>query len=423
MPLIPVFLNNELYSFVVALAYIFIATTFAINHALNDRGVRREKLVTSIGCLFFMIVFFVTQNVIVGEFLSRFFDTTYLVYGFYFLPLLLGILAYLAVRFKSYRIRVATNQLFLLSVFALILSLFFFIENTVAVLLNLFLVFFMIIISHMIIESVTEEIRIREQVEELANNLVSASQSAKKLNIKLEELSLQKTEFVSLATHQLRGPLASINGYMSMMLDGDFGSIDGTLKEAVISVFKNSQSLTGIVNDYLNISRIELGKMTYNLLIVDLNEVVQEIVTEIVPILACTKNNLSLLCSFDKSEIYKVRADMGKIKQALSNLIDNSIKYTNTGHITINLEKKEGKVVFSVSDTGVGISSEVMPNLFNRFTRAPDASKSNILGTGLGLFVVKKLVEAQNGKVWAESEGEGKGSCFYVEFTEEKGIL
>jgi signal transduction histidine kinase len=135
-----------------------------------------------------------------------------------------------------------------------------------------------------------------------------------------------------------------------------------------------------------------------------------------------TISNKSLTLEFvcDQSKSYQINADKGKIKQVIGNLIDNSVKYTPSGHIKVCLEKKNGKLLISIKDTGVGITPEVLPNLFTKFSRAPDASKTNILGTGLGLFVARKMIEAHKGRVWAESDGQGKGSQFYVELDEKK---
>jgi signal transduction histidine kinase len=118
-----------------------------------------------------------------------------------------------------------------------------------------------------------------------------------------------------------------------------------------------------------------------------------------------------------------VNADKGKIKQVLGNIIDNSIKYTPTGgiHVWITAKIPEKKILISISDTGVGIHPEVLPKLFAKFTRAPDASKTNILGTGLGLYVAKKMIEAHHGRIWAESAGPGKGSTFFVELDAQEG--
>ncbi len=281
----------------------------------------------------------------------------------------------------------------------------------------------MLLISHIVLGDVKEEVKIRERVEVLALNLSSANQNLKKTNIKLEELNLQKSEFISIATHQLRGPLGSIKGYASMLLEGDFGKMDNEkFRSAIETVLKSAQSLTVIVDDYLDVSRIEQGRMKYDFQIFDLKEVIETIVNEFTPIVSIA--HLKLAFEYDKDEHYVTHADKGKIKQVFTNLLDNSIKYTPSGTIAIKLSKidsdsGEKKILFTIKDSGVGIDPQVMPQLFARFSRAPDASKTNILGTGLGLFVAKKIIEVHQGRIWAESEGSEKGARFCVELKAE----
>jgi signal transduction histidine kinase len=123
---------------------------------------------------------------------------------------------------------------------------------------------------------------------------------------------------------------------------------------------------------------------------------------------------------------YLCYGDGGKIKQVMSNLIDNAVKYTKEGTISVGLrhvsdESGVKMLEFSVKDTGVGIASETLPHLFEKFSRADDASKTNIIGTGLGLFVAKQIVDAHGGKIWAESAGKGKGATFFIRLYVSKG--
>ncbi len=265
-------------------------------------------------------------------------------------------------------------------------------------------------ITYFLIRSVNKEVKIRQEVETLARDLAVA-------NDRLKELDAQKTEFVSLASHQLRGPLTAIKGYGSMLLEGDFGEMSDTVKDAVEKIYKSTQDLVVVVGDYLDVSRIEQGRMQYDFSTFDLKELVQSVVNELKP----NVENAHLTLDFDitasnDNKPFSINADKGKIKQVISNLVDNSIKYTPTGGIHIWLSPKQGnKVLVSISDTGVGIHQDVLPKLFAKFTRAPDASKTNILGTGLGLYVAKKMIEAHNGKIWAESPGQGKGATFFIE--------
>lgn len=273
--------------------------------------------------------------------------------------------------------------------------------------LNLGMLLITIIIGIYLIKSVVKEISQRERIEKLAHDLSAA-------NERLKELDAQKTEFVSLASHQLRGPLTAIKGYGSMLLEGDFGELSPMIKDAVEKMYKSTNDLVVIVGDYLDVSRIEQGRMQYDFSRFDLKELVETVAKELRP----NVENAHLALDFDASSArsYMIHADKGKIKQVISNIVDNAIKYTPKGGIHIWLSANQAdKALISISDTGVGIHPDVIPKLFQKFTRAPDASQTNILGTGLGLYVARKMIEAHNGRIWAESAGQGKGSTFFIE--------
>ena len=249
----------------------------------------------------------------------------------------------------------------------------------------------------------------------LETKVKERTQELEHANEKLRTLDKQKTEFVSIASHQLRSPLTAIKGYSSMLLEGSYGKLSAKPQEAVDRIFQSSQKLVIVIEDFLNISRIELGTMKYAVDAVDIKKMVEGIVTEMRP--SIEKNGLKLTCDCDQKGDYTVQADAGKISQVVTNMIDNSVKYTPKGEIHVKVSRpSDAAVRVEVKDTGVGITAETMPKLFQKFSRASDASRVNIKGTGLGLYVAKQIVDAHGGKIWAESEGEGKGSTFTVEF-------
>jgi signal transduction histidine kinase len=200
-----------------------------------------------------------------------------------------------------------------------------------------------------------------------------------------------------------------------MMLDGDYGEVPQTLKGPIDTIFQSSQSLAVIVEDFLSVSRIEQGKMKYDFTNFDLCALVNEVISENKP--SVEKKGLVVSATVCPESV-NVHGDRGKLKQVIGNLLDNSVKYTQKGSITVSLSsnKEKRKAVLTIKDTGVGIKPETIPYLFQKFSRAEDASKFNILGTGLGLYVAKEMIKANGGKVWVESPGEGKGATFFVEF-------
>ncbi len=284
--------------------------------------------------------------------------------------------------------------------------------------INITLLLFMIVAGIFLIRSVIKEIQLRENIQKLATDLETVNRDLEKANDRLKSLDQLKSEFLSLATHQIRGPLTAIKGYASLILDGDYGKITEKTKGAVQVIFNSTQNLVVIVNEFLDISRIEQGRMKYDLTTFDVQQLLTDIVTELKPNL--DKAGLSVDFDIEKDENYIVNADMGKLKQVIGNLIDNSIKYTPHGGIVVGLRCNSGKIRITIKDTGIGIAPDDIPKLFGKFSRAKDAFRTNVIGTGLGLYVAKQMIEAQGGRVWVESAGVGKGSTFFIELPENK---
>ncbi|MEI8249068.1 MAG: HAMP domain-containing sensor histidine kinase [Candidatus Taylorbacteria bacterium] len=269
----------------------------------------------------------------------------------------------------------------------------------------------LILFGGFLIQSVIKEVKQREKIEKLASDLETA-------NIHLTELDRQKSEFVSFATHQLRAPLTAMKGYASLILEGDMGPISEEVKQAVSRIFDSSKTLANIVDDYLNLTRIELGTMKYAFDTVDLKAMVDDVIGELGPNL----KRQGLDFSFTTEDLadqwdWRVTADRDKLKQVIANIIDNAIKYTPQGfvHVSLSYDKPRHKFIFKVEDNGIGIAPETLPLLFNKFSRAGNANKANIKGTGLGLFVAKQIIDSHHGIITAASPGEGKGATFTVE--------
>ena len=274
---------------------------------------------------------------------------------------------------------------------------------------NIFVLVTVVILGIFVIRSVIKEVSQREKIEALAADL-------QKANDRLTDLDRQKSEFVSFATHQLRGPLTAMKGYASLILEGDMGAITDATKEAISRIFDSSKTLTNIVDDYLNITRIELGSMKYAFETISFKTLIEDVVAELKPNIDKSKLEFSFTVDMPGAN-YRITADRDKLKQVIANLVDNSIKYTPSGWVRVNLslDKVRHLFVLTVKDTGIGVSTETIPLLFQKFGRAHNANKVNIKGTGLGLFVAKEIITAHHGTIRVESPGEGKGSTFIVE--------
>lgn len=255
----------------------------------------------------------------------------------------------------------------------------------------------------LLIKSVLKEVEQREELQRLNIELED-----KKL--KLEELSHFKTQLLSLASHQVKAPLAVIKQFASILIDGLYGPVSPKVKETLGKMKASADDLINLINNLLDLRKVEEGKMEYQFTRVDFLKLVKDLVEELRPLAANKKLELSF--ETDLKEAF-VSADATKLAQVVQNIIDNAIKYTPEGFVKVKLEESGGMLTVSVVDSGLGLSAELVPHLFEEFQR-DERVKKEIRGTGLGLFIAKKILEAHGGTLSAESEGVGKGSVFYV---------
>ncbi len=318
----------------------------------------------------------------------------------------LGMTAYAITKYQLFNIKVLVTQALTFVIWIVLFAKIFGEESFNAQIIDGLVLIFTIIFGFFLVRSVRREVEQREYIELLAKDLSKA-------NARLRELDRQKSEFVSIASHQLRSPLTAIRGYASLVLEGSYGKLPEGALEAVRRIADSSQQMVFAVEDFLNVSRIEQGRMKYEMNLFDLRASVQAVVNELLPV--AQKKGLILTYTADAHEKFNIKGDEGKLRQVIANIVDNCIKYTPKGSIHASLTKKGNKLLVIVSDTGVGMKKETIDILFNKYVRAENASRVNVGGTGLGLFVAKQFVDAHNGRIWAESSGEGKGSSFFIE--------
>lgn len=242
----------------------------------------------------------------------------------------------------------------------------------------------------------------------LQREVDKATKELRDANEKLMELDRAKSEFMSIASHQLRTPLAGIIGYLSMIEDGDFGEVNKEQQPIIHDVSQATQRLIRMVNIFLNVTRIEAGRFVMNYSKVPFADVIEAIYKELKP----TADNKGVKLIYKKKALPEVDVDVDKIKDVILNLVDNAIKYSPKGRVEITAEANTRKVHVMVKDSGVGIAPEEAKNLFSKFVRGSGIARVEPNGSGLGLFIAKKITEGHGGKIWVESEGEGKGSTF-----------
>lgn len=247
----------------------------------------------------------------------------------------------------------------------------------------------------------------------LFKSLNDTTQQLKIANEKLQQLDKLKDEFVSLASHELRTPMTVIKSYIWLLLEGKVGELTEKQKTYIERTYTSTNRLINMVNDMLNISRIESGRFTIEPKPMDIVSLINEVVGEMSP--KAQEQGLQLLSSQPATPIPQVMADADRIKQVLINLIGNSLKFTSQGgSITVSCEQKDGLVETRVKDTGKGIKAEDMEKLFKKFNMLGGnyLTKQEGQGTGLGLYLSKSIIEMHKGRIWVSSEGEGKGSTF-----------
>ena len=250
---------------------------------------------------------------------------------------------------------------------------------------------------------------IRELNDGLTRRVNDATKELKSSNRQLQKLDSAKDEFISMASHQLRTPLTSIKGYLDMMLDGDLGKITATQRSVLSEAYISSERMVTLINDFLNVSRLQTGKFIIDKREVDLVEMVREQV-QMLKVVA-GQHDLKLDLQVSKG-VPHILADGEKVRQVVLNMIDNAIYYSKPSTtIDIMLALDGNDIVFSVKDTGIGVPESEKSGLFGKFFRATNARQKRPDGTGVGLFLSRKVILSHGGDIifWSK---EGKGSIF-----------
>lgn len=332
--------------------------------------------------------------------------------GHIFISLLIIASSFILIKYEFLNIRVIIAEFFISVVILVIIFELFFASSPIDLLIKSSITMIIILASSFLIGSIKREIKSKETITNLLNDLNSVSK-------RLVSLDRKKTEFLSIASHHLRDPLTSIKGYASLLIDGSFGELPKPVKEALEKIYVSSTHLITIVSDFMDVARIESGDIRYAFSDVDMKKLVLDTTAE----MKRGAEFMSVIISVtiddapSEDESFITVGDAGKLRQVISNLIDNAIKYTPKGEVSILLfkSKDKRKIILSFSDTGIGMSKVTIEKLFKRFSRAEGVSKVYTEGTGLGLYVAREIIKKHEGRIWADSKGEGHGSTFYVE--------
>lgn len=313
---------------------------------------------------------------------------------------------YAILKHYLFNIKVIATEILTFGVLLLLFINIFAAQNLIQSILNIGIFLGTTIFGIFLIRSVWREVMMRERMQKLALDLEAA-------NKELQRLDKARTEFMSMASHQLRTPLAAIKGYISLALEGQYGQIPEKLRQKLENVYLSNERLINLVRDLLTVSRIEMGKLVAEKELTKIEDLIESCISEMK--IVAEKKGLKLYFTKPKTLLPKINIDSLKIRQVFLNLIDNAIRYTQKGEIEVRAEKTDSKILISFRDTGEGLIQEEKTTIFEGFTRGRAGIMHFIEGAGLGLYVAKKYLDLHNGKIWAESEGKGKGSTFYVE--------
>lgn len=366
----------------------------------DNKAHRRETLLASLGIVSFL-GFFLTATLAVTFLVDYDIGTyayNYEIYGLFGMPILLIYLGYLIVRYHAFDLRVFGTQALILALLALLASEFAFVSsvtNRILVSITLILTAFVGVI---LTRSVRREIEQRQRIEILAKDL--------------EKSNKQQVALIHFITHQLKGFVAKSRNIFSMLQEGDYGVLPETMKPLIEEGFNSSTKGAQTIQEILNAANIKSGKLALTMLPFDFSALVASIVANLKP--NADAKGVALTLEAPQAPVM-LTGDQMQMENAIKNLIDNTVKYTPSGSIKVSVTNDGSLIRFMTEDTGVGITAEDMQHLFTEGGHGAESQKVNVDSTGFGLYIVKNIIEAHKGKVWAESEGAGKGSRFIVE--------
>ncbi len=358
----------------------------------NDLLLKKQIFYFIPAVVVFLTIFFLGQSL--GE-ITKTYEINLI--GPIGMVVFLGLMTYMIVRFQTFNIKLIATQALVWGLVILQGSQFFFIKTPTNFILNGIGFLGIIIAGYLIVKSVKKEIEQKEQ---------------------LETLLQQRESLVHLVTHKVKGSFTRTKYIFAGILDGTLGVISPELKAWAEKGLESDNTGIQTVDLVLNAANLQKGTVKYDMKNVDFKDIILKTIDEH----KAQIETQGLKIETDiRDDVYNIMGDVFWLKEAVNNLLENSLKYTKQGSIKFSLIKNNGKILFSVKDTGVGVTEEDKKNLFTEGGRGRDSMKVNVDSTGYGLYTVKLVIEAHGGRVWVESLGAGKGSTFCMELDAVKG--
>jgi signal transduction histidine kinase len=377
--------NYKLWVEIAVLGYIMLFGFFS----LIKRGTAKRKQVALVGIalLLFLTLFASTEYI---SSVTGIYEVN--LYSLFILPVFLVMIIFSITNLKIFAFRTFGTQLLIYVLLVMVGSQFFFLQSTTYRALTLITFTLSLFLGSVLVRNIHRE-------EQLALELEIANEG--------------QSQLIHFINHQIKGFLGKARIVFSeLLVEPEYGPITEPAKKYIAQGESFTKDGVDFVQQILRASNIEKGTFVYDMQPFDMKEVVEKESES----KKASAEDKGLQYSVDINEgDYHTKGDVNQIREAVKNLIDNAINYTPKGSIHIQLERSDNKIILKVIDTGLGISDELKPKLFTKGGRDKDSIKINVNSTGFGLSIVKNIVDAHKGRVWAESPGVGKGSTFYLE--------
>jgi signal transduction histidine kinase len=378
------------YIFIFEIGINLLILIFAIVGILKiSKNNRLPSVLLTIGTVIFISIYFIS-----GYLLNYYGEYYYQIYGFIGIVIFTSSLVFLIVKFKAFDIKLLGAQALVWALIITIGSEFFFIQNNTNRVLTAITLVISAITGIMIVRGVKKEITLREHLQ-----IANQNQEA----------------LIHFISHQLKGFFTKSKMIFSGLLEGDFGEATPTMVDMAKTGLESDNNAVAMIQDILGASNLKTGTTNYTFKKTNLAEIIKKVSSNFTEI--ANKKGLKFEIEIPV-QIFNIMADETQLSQVFKNLIDNSIKYTPSGEVKVSLRmdlREKGRIIFAIRDTGIGLSESDKKRLFTEGGKGEEALKTNTDSTGYGLYIVKKIVESHNGKIWAESAGRGHGSQFYVE--------
>lgn len=391
--------NNEflgLYKLGVEAAILFIVLVYAVTPLFQkfaSKQIKKTDLLVLGSIFLFLSVFGVTEYL---ASVTGYYEMN--LYSLFLLPVFLVAIIYSVFELDIFKVNILGTHYLVVGLVILMGGQLFFIANATSRWLTIIAMTMAIGLSIILFRNLKKESDQRVYIE--------------KINTELSALIKQRESLVHLVTHKVKGSFTRTKYIFAGILDGTFGDVNEEVKKRAAQGFEFDNTGIQTIDLVLNASNLQKGSVKYEMQVVDLRAIVLKAMMD----RKAQAENKGLILENNMPEgMFTVVGDVFWLKEAVNNLIENSIQYTRTGKITIGLVNENGKVKFSIKDTGIGITDEDKKGLFTEGGHGRDSIRINVDSTGYGLFSVKLIIDAHKGKVWGESEGPGKGSIFYIE--------